>query len=253
MRHPFHYSLLATMVMLAVMPAAQATEDTPAILRNDAPTGTGVRFDPIFLSSSETDAVDLSRFEHGAAASPGTYPADIFVNGELATHEKVLFVEQADKQVLPCLSPAILKKINFNYGQLPAPFAEALRSEQSCYPLTQLIPQAQVAFDSGLQRLDISIPQAMMQNSARGYVSPELWDKGIPALLLGYNTSVYTTHSRGETAIQFMPGLMLASTSVPGTSATTVTTTGRRKSAGNISRSTTMSNGISRPSWAVCA
>ncbi|WP_447872752.1 fimbria/pilus outer membrane usher protein [Serratia fonticola] len=207
MRHPFHYSLLATMVMLAVMPAAHATEDTPAILRNDAPTGTGVRFDPIFLSSSEAEAVDLSRFEHGAAASPGTYPADIFVNGELATHEKVLFVEQADKQVLPCLSPAILKKINFNYSQLPTSFTEALRNEQSCYPLTHLIPQAQVAFDSGLQRLDISIPQAMMQNIARGYVSPELWDKGIPALLLGYNTNVYTTHSRGETSNSVYTGI----------------------------------------------
>ncbi|RSW41123.1 FimD/PapC N-terminal domain-containing protein, partial [Klebsiella aerogenes] len=84
-----------------------------------------------------------------------------------------------------------LKKINFNYSELPPSFSQALKQEQACYPLPALIPQASIAFDSGTQRLDISVPQAMMQNTARGYVSPELWDSGVPALMLGYNASTY--------------------------------------------------------------
>lgn len=198
MRHPFHYSHLATMILLAVTPAVYATENTPALLYDNTPKKTGIRFDPVFLNSVAEDLVDLSRFEDGAAVLPGTYQADIHVNGELVTNAQLPFVKQADGQVLSCLPLEVLKKINFNYGQLPAAFNEALRNGQPCYLLTQLLPEAQANFDSGLQRLDISIPQAMMQNAAQGYVNPEMWDSGIPALLLGYNNNLYSTRSKGK-------------------------------------------------------
>ncbi len=41
-------------------------------------------------------------------------------------------------------------------------------------------------FDFAQQRLDISIPQAAMVASARGYIPPQYWDEGINALLLNY-------------------------------------------------------------------
>ncbi|ECF5390340.1 hypothetical protein HB48_004226 [Salmonella enterica subsp. enterica] len=60
------------------------------------------------------------------------------------------------------------------------------------------MPQANIAFDSGTQRLDISVPQCMMQNPPRGYVIPELWGSGVLALMLGYNANTYTTRSNGQ-------------------------------------------------------
>ena len=46
---------------------------------------------------------------------------------------------------------------------------------------------AAVAFNFASQRLNISLPQVAMQNSARGYIPPEQWDEGIPAALLNYS------------------------------------------------------------------
>lgn len=159
---------------------------------------TRVQFDPIFLNVSSPSSIDLNRFSNGASALPGTYQSDIYVNDELVGNAPVVFVEQSDKSVLPCLSADVLKKINFNYSQLPASFTEVLKSGKPCFSLSKMLPQSITSYDSGAQRLDISIPQAMMLNAARGYVSPELWDSGVPAAILGYNINGYTTHSHGQ-------------------------------------------------------
>lgn len=123
------------------------------------------------------------------------------------SRDDVKFVEHADKQVMPCLTPEVLRKINFDYSQLPGSFTKTLHSELSCYPLPQLISQAKILFDSGTQRLDISIPQAMMQKVARGYVSPELWDSGLSALMLGYTANAFSTRSGGESTNSAYVGL----------------------------------------------
>lgn len=199
MRHQFSYSLLAMAVIVAMMTTVRANIDRPEdVTDSNAGREDPVRFDPVFLNTADTAKVDLSRFELGDSASPGSWPTEIYVNDERIAHEHVLFVEQADKRVIPCLSRDILKKINLNYGQLPASFNEALSQGQECLLLEQLLPQSRVTYDSGSQQLDISIPQAMMRNTARGYVNPELWDNGIPAILLGYNASTYTSRTQGK-------------------------------------------------------
>ncbi|EQA1694740.1 fimbria/pilus outer membrane usher protein [Enterobacter hormaechei] len=199
MNRHFHYSVLAAAVLAAIVLPAVAEDVLPAKgINQPSEDDNKITFDPIFLGISGSKSVDLKRFERGDSASPGTWPTDIYVNGEQVSHEAVLFSEWPDKSVQPCLSPSILKKINFDYRQLPPSFNHALTREEACYPLPELIPQASIAFDSGNQRLDISIPQAMMQNTARGYVSPELWDSGVPALMFGYNASTYTTRSNGK-------------------------------------------------------
>ncbi len=181
------YSCIALAVMAAVMSptlAAAGNED--------------LTFDPVFLSTAGTEKIDLSRFESGGAASPGIWATDIFVNGESVAHEKVVFTEQADKTVHPCLTAELIKNLNLNFDRVPGSFTDALREKRECYDLPSLLPGVSVTFDSSVQRLDIEIPQAMVRNTARGYVSPALWDTGIPAALLGYNASTYTTRSRGR-------------------------------------------------------
>lgn len=195
-RH-FYYSLPAAAIMAVIsLPTMSRGEDQ--ISGSNILSDNKATFDPMFLNSKERNLINLRRFEHGDSASPGTWPTDIYVNGEKVAHEGVLFTEQPDGRVTPCLSSDVLKKINFNYEQLPASFVQALSENQKCYSLTSMISQAEINYDSGNQRMDISIPQAMMNSIARGYVSPELWDKGVPALLFGYNASTYTTRTHGQ-------------------------------------------------------
>ena len=44
--------------------------------------------------------------------------------------------------------------------------------------------KAELLFEQ--QQLKLSIPQAALKRRARGYVPPEQWDSGIPALLSNY-------------------------------------------------------------------
>ncbi|WP_421096154.1 fimbria/pilus outer membrane usher protein, partial [Serratia fonticola] len=76
-----------------------------------------------------------------------------------------------------------------------------------CMDLVSKLPEAQVNFDSNEQRLDIIIPQIYMLNTARGTVSPELWDSGVPALLLGYNVNGYTSESHGDSFNSLFAGV----------------------------------------------
>lgn len=149
-------------------------------------------FDPAFLNVKNSNNIDISRFNTGSGYLPGVYDLDVYINGVLSSREKISFTEQQNKHVLPCLSVNNIKKINFNYENVPADFLGALSSEQSCINLSLLLPDSAVSYDSGLQQLNISIPNVFLKNTARGYVSPELWDSGISAFSLGYDANVYS-------------------------------------------------------------
>ena len=61
----------------------------------------------------------------------------------------------------------------------------ALNRAEECANLAA-IPQASAQFQFNRQRLVLSIPRAALENRVRGYVPPELWDEGMPAMLLNY-------------------------------------------------------------------
>ena len=162
-----------------------------------------VEFDPIFLSPGSAQKVDISRFEHGATALPGIYKADVFVNNMNIGTESIQFKEQKDKSVQLCLSPVTLQRLSLDTEQLPAEVLAQMKTGDGentpCLLVSQLLPWISSTYDSGAQRLDLSIPQARLQNHGRGYVSPELWDNGVPAALLGYNGSYYSMRSHSKT------------------------------------------------------
>jgi outer membrane usher protein len=157
-----------------------------------------VEFDPSFLNVEPSSKVDLSRFANGSAALPGTYQVEMYVNNVQMGSQTIEFKARADKTVFPCLTSALIKNINFNYGKLPAGVLAPLAQGAPFIDLQQQFPEAQVRFDSNEQRLDIYIPQIYMNQIAQGTVSPSLWDSGVPAALLGYNVNGYTSHANGQ-------------------------------------------------------
>lgn len=196
MSRTFCYSLLSMSVMAALSTCAFA-----GVMENtseDRARQESFRFDPIFLNTGSGQRVDLSRFEHGSSMLPGTWTTDIVVNDELVASEKLTFIEQPDRQVTVCITADVLKKINLNYSSMPDGLTQALRRGEPCYDLVTLIPGTTLNYDAGDQKLEYTIPQAMMHNTPRGYVSPALWDAGIPAALMSYTASTYTTRSHGR-------------------------------------------------------
>ncbi|QXN65166.1 fimbria/pilus outer membrane usher protein [Serratia fonticola] len=199
---PWTTLAIAILAILFVGNSKVKAENTPQANPKD------LEFDPSFLNiDDDVKSVDLSRFATGASALPGTYKTALYVNDQLVSNTNIEFNVRADKSVYPCLSKDIIKNIAFDYAKLPATFLSPQADGETCIDLQHKLPEAQVNFDSNEQRLDIVIPQIYMLNIARGSVSPELWDSGVPAFLLGYNVNGYTNESHGETFNSLFAGV----------------------------------------------
>lgn len=138
---------------------------------------------------------DLSIFEDGDLQPPGVYRVDIYLNESAVDTRDVKFILASDasgKQSLqPCLSGEQLRDMGVKIGMFPG-----IKMTDECVGFTSAIPQSSASFLFDQQRLDLSIPQAALNSQARGYVSPDKWDSGIPAVLLNYNFSGANTEAR---------------------------------------------------------
>ncbi|OON40603.1 fimbrial protein [Izhakiella australiensis] len=151
-------------------------------------------FNPNFLSSDINSVADLSRFEKNDQQAPGTYRTDVYLNGRFLSNRDVRFVATDINNatarraggLTPCIDVIWLKQMGVNMAAFPA---LAKYHADECVATETLIPQAQIAFDFALLKLDISLPQAALNQSAEGYIPPEQWDNGIPALLFNYTFS----------------------------------------------------------------
>ncbi|WP_314138536.1 fimbrial biogenesis usher protein [Buttiauxella noackiae] len=167
---------LAAMIMAALWPVISSGESY---------------FNPGFLSVEDAAMADLSRFEKGSHQAPGVYRVDIWRNVEFISTQDLRFIasdasggKAKSSGLVPCLDTDWLKRLGLNMLAYPA-LAKFKSGE--CVPLALLIPDSETNFDFAKLRLDISLPQASLLNSARGYIPPQEWDEGIPAALLNYS------------------------------------------------------------------
>jgi len=148
-------------------------------------------FNPAFLSDDEAGVADLSRFEKGNQQPAGVYRVDIWRNEEFIGAQDLAFTAAEVKHpaaggLAPCITRAQLTRLGVNRAVFPA---LADYAADACVPLETVIPGSEVAFDFAAMKLSISLPQAAMFNSARGYIPPEEWDEGIAAALVNYSFS----------------------------------------------------------------
>ncbi|MFK3663532.1 fimbria/pilus outer membrane usher protein [Scandinavium sp. NPDC088450] len=161
-------------------------------------------FNSSLLQMDDASAVDLSRYANGANTTPGTYSVQVFVNDSPLGTMDVEFREGKDKTVYPCMTDALLRQIPFREEHLPKGFYD--RAKQ-CTDIATLLPETVVHYDTNDQKLNFQIPQIYVARAARGSVSPELWDSGVPALMLGYNLNGYQSTSSGYDSKSFYAGI----------------------------------------------
>lgn len=153
-------------------------------------------FDPVFLQMARPEQLDLSRFRHGAAMMPGTWQSDIWLNDTLVTHDSVTVRDQPGGGSALCLRPALLRSLPLTDALLRRDMP--LMAGTDCTDVRRWLPEADVEYDSNAQRLTLTVPQILVSRTARGTIDPSLWDRGIPALLLGYNGGAWHSESRGN-------------------------------------------------------
>lgn len=149
-----------------------------------------VYFDPHLLEhrSHVAENVDLSIFTRSdKAQAAGIYDTTIFVNQHKMLQQKIIYNQMPDGELSPQITPDLLRALNVRVDAFPL-----LANHQHNAPLEALtvyIPAADSKFDFNHMRLDISIPQAAMNQKANGYIDPNRWDDGVPVLFSNYSFS----------------------------------------------------------------
>jgi outer membrane usher protein len=199
-----------------------ALSDKPESMRESVvpvsdPKPARIEFNPEFFSGP---AADLSRFTQGNPVLPGSYRVDLHINDKSYGRADVVFKAQAgDDTATPCFTRAELEKLGIEVkplgAALDADAGEAGRKQNEfaaapgqCVPLSALVPGATALYQSGDQRLDLSIPQANLRKTARGYVDPSRWDDGVTAAMLDYNLNAYTSRNNGVDSNSAYAGLL---------------------------------------------
>ncbi|MEO2228660.1 fimbria/pilus outer membrane usher protein [Escherichia coli] len=200
MQYKINYRLLC-IVFAAVFTGKSEGKD----LENKKTVNTvaeNIRFDPLFINSEIRDRIDLHHFEEGDVAIEGIFPVDFYVNGKYISRSSVKFERDKDKKIIPCFNKELLNVINIDLSKLSTNDKEkllAIEDKKTCKPLSYIINDVSETWDPSNQELNYIIPQILMNHNAQGYVNPELWDKGITALILGYDTSSYSVKNHGKT------------------------------------------------------
>lgn len=145
-----------------------------------------VQFNDAFLPEDSRD-LDLSAYQAGNPVMPGQYRADVKLNGLLSSRQEIrIDAEKDGSKPVICMTTALLERLGVQMTRL-TPEASQQLAGQGCPSIANLIPGASASFSPEEQVLEVSIPQASLKRNARGYVSPELWDRGVTAGMLSYN------------------------------------------------------------------
>lgn len=151
-----------------------------------------VEFSNIFLSNQP---IDVSRFSKGNPVTAGKYNVSVVLNEREMGKFEIRFNEnpQDPLRAIPCMSLKELVNIGVDIGAINVSGMDA----ESCISLKTLIPPASWKMDINEQRFILNIPQAMLLMTRPDEVPDTLWDGGVNAAFLSYNSSYYRSRYDG--------------------------------------------------------
>ncbi len=154
-----------------------------------------VWFDPMLMEQGDPGqrGVDLSIFSAKDQLPAGNYPLRIRLNGDELFTRTIPLTVDTHGETHPVITPALLEELNVKTEAYPA--LTALSPLAPIEDLGALIPAASVRLNTHSMALEVSIPQAALRRAARGYVDPQYWDDGIPALFSNYTFNGTDTQS----------------------------------------------------------
>ncbi|VWD34762.1 fimbrial protein [Burkholderia lata] len=169
-----------------------------------------VHFDDTLMMKPRGQRLDLEQFAQGNPVAAGDYLVDIYVNGTWNGKSTVRFSTKAGaRNATPCFDRDLVSRLGLDDTALTdAARAELVRIQAGeCTDIDKLAADATYEFDMSDLRFNVSIPQAVLMRNPRGYVSPALWDSGVPSATLKYNANAFRNFSSGTESTQAFVGL----------------------------------------------
>ncbi|EOW6744397.1 fimbria/pilus outer membrane usher protein [Cronobacter dublinensis] len=154
-----------------------------------------VWFDPMLMEQGDPGqrGVDLSIFSTKDQLPAGNYPLRIRLNGDELFTRIIPLTVDTHGETHPVITPALLQELNVKTEAYPA--LAALSPLAPIEDIGALIPAASVRLNTHSMALEVSIPQAALRRTARGFVDPQYWDDGIPTLFSNYTFNGTDTQS----------------------------------------------------------
>uniref|UniRef100_UPI00333F4BC7 fimbria/pilus outer membrane usher protein n=1 Tax=Castellaniella defragrans TaxID=75697 RepID=UPI00333F4BC7 len=150
-------------------------------------------FDASLFRGGRISVSMLERFNKADDVPPGTYKVDIYVNQQFFDRSDIEFVLAANDRVQPCLDAALLKR---------AGVAAVIAGDETaeCHPIGDVVAGSSSRFDMSRLRLDLSIPQSLMNRVPRGYVNPDDLDAGATIGFVNYIGNAYHVSYQNDLA-----------------------------------------------------
>lgn len=135
------------------------------------------------LMAGDSREADLSRFYRQSDLPAGQYNFDIYVNGTWKGRLPLQLGEQPEQTALRYSDAATL---GVDLSRLPQP-----KNTAQMLPLKNLVQGGSVKQETDTMSIRLSVPQAHVIHAENGYIDPQFWQQGEPALLLSYNSTYY--------------------------------------------------------------
>jgi len=147
-------------------------------------------FNPNALSNVDdinlADLNNLEQFSSSGSQLPGHYNVNIVINDKSVGLKDIDFVlNDKTNQLEPILTKQLL--IDWGVKTDAIPTLKNLSNDAQIIDLGNYIEYATSQFIFPKQILKINIPQIALNISARDSIDPNLFDQGVPALLLNYD------------------------------------------------------------------
>ncbi|EXU74503.1 fimbria/pilus outer membrane usher protein [Erwinia mallotivora] len=157
------------------------------------------------LDKQQRAEIDLSRLAKVDVQLAGEYNVDVMVNEKNVGRQKLNFFA-CENHLCVVINPMLLKQWGVKMAGIPA--LSAFSEDTPIKNIHDYIPDFSESFDFEQQRLTITVPQALMNNSYRGYIPSSRWENGLPMLfsslsLTGSETK-YRQAGTGPTSTQYL-------------------------------------------------
>ncbi|EMX8467899.1 fimbrial biogenesis outer membrane usher protein [Serratia marcescens] len=144
-----------------------------------------MKFDTSLLAGASSES-DLSRFYLNNDMPAGTQTVDVYVNQSWKGRFSLQFGEHKGDIRIAHRDAALL---GIDMSSL------SIGVDKGPIPVQTLVQGGRADFDVGTLSLKLTVPQSRVIRTEAGYVDAKFWDRGVPALLLGYNATYYHVQS----------------------------------------------------------
>lgn len=141
-------------------------------------------FDPSLLRDAIPGRISVTNGANDPYFQPGTYDVDIYLNGKYQSTASLDLIRDKGK-ISVCLPPRLYRAFAVREAYLAA------LPEKECSNPEYLLKGTSVSVDTASLRVDVIIPQAMLDIRPDDYISPENLTAGSTMGFINYNVNQF--------------------------------------------------------------